>query len=117
MSAPIPPIGPSGSAPGVRRVGSRAIDIDEDQVESGADDGAAGLPMVIEAQPKPRPPRSKRAALAAFAAQLLGQGGQKRGLRGGAETLDKARNAYMEAEWSGPADRRLRTGRITKTDI
>ena len=115
MSAPIPPVGPSSGAPGVRRVGARALD--RDDVESSADDGAAGLPMVIEAQPKPRPPRSKRAALAAFAAQLLGQGGQKRGLRGGAETLDKARNAYMEAEWSGPADRRLRTGRITKTDI
>jgi hypothetical protein len=73
--------------------------------------------MVIEPQPKPSPPRSKRAALAAVAAQLMGQGGQKRGLRGGQETLDKARSAYLEAEWSGHSDRRLRTGRITKTEI
>jgi hypothetical protein len=73
--------------------------------------------MVIEPPRRAAPPRSKRAALAAFAAQLLGQRGQKRGLRGGPETLDKARTAYLEAEWSGPSDRRLRTGRITKTDI
>jgi len=51
----------------------------------------------------------------AFAAQLLGQPGIKRGLRGGPETLEKARTAYLEAEYSGPADRRLTAGRITKT--
>jgi hypothetical protein len=52
-----------------------------------------------------------------FAAQLIGQTGQKRGLRGGPETLDKARNAYLGAEWSGGADRRPSTGRTTKTEI
>jgi len=52
-----------------------------------------------------------------FTAQLIGQGVSKRGLRGGAETLDKARGAYLGAEWSGPADRRPPTGRITKTEI
>jgi hypothetical protein len=62
-------------------------------------------------------PRSRRAAIAAFAAQLLGQGGQKRGLRGGPETLGKARAAYLETEWSGPFDRRVRRGRITKTEV
>ncbi len=55
--------------------------------------------------------------MAAFAAQLLGQGGQKRGLRGGPETLDKARSSYLGAEWSGVADRRPPAGRITKTEI
>ena len=54
---------------------------------------------------------------AAFAAQLLGQPGIKRGLRGGPETLEKARTAYLEAEYSGPADRRLTAGRITKTKV
>ena len=52
-----------------------------------------------------------------FTAQLIGQTGQKRGLRGGPETLDKARNAYLGAEWSGGADRRPSTGRTTKTEI
>ncbi len=52
-----------------------------------------------------------------FTAQLMGQTGQKRGLRGGPETLDKARGAYLGAEWSGVADRRPPAGRITKTEI
>jgi len=55
--------------------------------------------------------------VAEFAAQLIGQGGAKRGLRGGAETLDKARSSYLGAEWSGGADRRPQAGRITKTEI
>jgi len=55
--------------------------------------------------------------VAEFTAQLIGQGGVKRGLRGGAETLDKARSSYLGAEWSGEADRRPPTGRITKTEI
>jgi len=62
-------------------------------------------------------PRGRRGAGAAFAAQLLGQGGQKRGLRGGKETLDQARSTYLGTEWSGPADRRPHPGRITKTEI
>ena len=52
-----------------------------------------------------------------FTAQLIGQGVSKRGLRGGPETLDKARSSYLGAEYSGDADRRPPTGRITKTDI
>ena len=54
---------------------------------------------------------------AAYAAQVMGQGGQKRGLRGGRETLDRARSTYLGTEYSGPADRRPGTGRITKTEI
>ncbi len=56
-----------------------------------------------------------QSAAAALAAQLLGQGGQKRGLRGGPPVLQGARAAYLEAEWSGPNDRRKPAGRITKT--
>jgi len=55
--------------------------------------------------------------VAEFAAQLIGQGGVKRGLRGGPETLDKARSSYLGTEWSGLADRRPPAGRITKTEI
>jgi hypothetical protein len=77
------------------------------------------LPLVIEqtAQPAPDQGMTRRGGVAAFAAQILGQDGQKRGLRGGPETLDKARSSYLEAEWSGPADRRPPAGRITKTEI
>jgi hypothetical protein len=114
MTDPISPIGGVGGARGVSR---RVIGEDEaSETGAGGEDGAR-LPVVIEPRPEAAPPRSRRAALAAFAAQLMGQGGQKRGLRGGPETLDKARSAYLETEWSGPADRRVRTGRITKTEI
>jgi hypothetical protein len=115
MTDPISPVnGPSGA----RRVGRRSADGDEapDAAGGQADAGGARLPAVIEPAPQPAP-RSRRAAIAAFAAHLMGQGGQKRGLRGGPETLDKARSTYLETEWSGPADRRLRSGRITKTEV
>jgi hypothetical protein len=52
---------------------------------------------------------------AAYAAQLYGQPGQKRGLRGGAPVLRAARTAYLEAEYSGPYDRRPPQGAIAKT--
>lgn len=67
------------------------------------------------AQPAPEP--DLLAGFAAFAAQVLGQPGQKRGLKGGPETLEKARAAYLEAEYSGPSDRRLPLGKITKTEV
>ena len=56
-------------------------------------------------------------AAAAFAAHVMGQSGQKRGLRGGAQVLDHARSTYLGAEWSGHADRRPAKGVITKTEI
>jgi hypothetical protein len=57
------------------------------------------------------------AGLAPFAAQLIGQDGQRRGLKGGQPVLDKARSAYLTAEWSGPNDRRVSAGKITRTKI
>ncbi len=54
---------------------------------------------------------------AAFAAHLLGQTGRKRGLKGGPPVLTGARSAYLEAEFSGPSDRRLPVGKMTKTEI
>ena len=53
---------------------------------------------------------------AAFAAQLLA-GAPRRGLKGGPETLEQARTTYLQNEYSGPADRRARKGRATKTDV
>lgn len=51
-----------------------------------------------------------------FEAQMLG-GGEKRGLRGGPETLERAKSTYLKSEYSGPNDRRPRPGRVTKTEI
>ena len=59
----------------------------------------------------------KLPAPAGVQAQLLGQDGQKRGLKGGSEVLDKARATYLEREFSGRFDRRPRKGKITKTEV
>ncbi len=48
---------------------------------------------------------------------LIAQEARVRGLRGGPGVLQSARSAYLEAEYSGPNDRRTRAGRITKTEI
>lgn len=53
----------------------------------------------------------------AFAAQVMGQAGQKRGLRGGPPVLDAARAAYLGREYSGAKERRPAAGKTTKTDI
>ena len=59
---------------------------------------------------------TKEADDATYAAQLL-SGGEKRGLRGGPETLDRAKSTYLKSEYSGPNDRRPAPGRVTRTEI
>ena len=66
---------------------------------------------------EPAADEPRRDGFATYAAQVLGQPGQKRGLRGGPETLDRARTTYLGTEWSGPSDRRPHPGQITKTEI
>ncbi len=68
------------------------------------------LPAVIEGQPGKSGPAPSRDQ--AFEAQLLGQGGHRRGLRGGQPVLDAARAAYLDAEWRGEDDRRLPAGTL-----
>ena len=82
-------------------------------------DSRAQLPVIIPGLGSTRvaAPKASPDQVAEFTAQLIGQGVSKRGLRGGPETLDKARGAYLGAEWSGVADRRPQAGRITKTEI
>lgn len=80
----------------------------------------AKLPVPVEGSaaetpPKPRP-QPAAGPDAAFSAQLMA-GTPKRGLKGGPETLDKARSTYLGAEYSGANDRRPKKGRITKTEI
>ena len=53
----------------------------------------------------------------AFAAQLIGQGGQRKGIRGGPPVINAARSAYLGTEYSGGNDRRPPTGQAKKTDI
>jgi hypothetical protein len=47
-------------------------------------------------------------------AHMIAQGARARGLRGGHKLLATARAVYLGTEWSGPNDRRIPAGRITK---
>ena len=78
-----------------------------------------GTALVLAQNPTPEPeaPSSDPMAEAAFTAQMLGQAGQKRGLKGGQPVLEQARSAYLEAAYSGPLDRRPAPGRMTRTKI
>ncbi len=51
-----------------------------------------------------------------ISAQILGQTGAAE-TASPANIAGKARAVYLGVEWSGPADRRNRRGRIAKTDI
>lgn len=62
----------------------------------------------------PLPPADPAAA---FAAQIMGQTGQRRGLKGGPPVLNAARATYLEAEYSGERDRRPPAGVIKTTDL
>ena len=75
------------------------------------------VPAIVSGEPvRPIPDHASEGA-SVFSAQLMGQDGQKRGLRGGPETLGAARSVYGATEWSGAADRRARKGSIGKTEI
>ena len=73
--------------------------------------------LVLATVPAPVPDAAEPVAEAAFTAQVLGQSGQKRGLKGGPPVLEQARSAYLGAAYSGPNDRRPPPGRVTKTEI
>jgi len=76
------------------------------------------LPIpVADPDTKPQGQRKARGPFAAFAAQILGEGVRKRGLKGGRPVIEAARSTYLETEWSGPNDRRLAKGRIARKDV
>jgi hypothetical protein len=52
----------------------------------------------------------------AFSAQLLGQDGQRRGLKGGPPVLGAARSGYLKAQHSGASDRRPKPGGVIKSE-
>lgn len=76
-----------------------------------------GLPVPVDAAHAVPPRADTPASAAVFDAQLLGQDGQKRGLRGGPAVIDNASASYNRIEWSGSKDRRTGKGRIAKTEI
>lgn len=115
MTRRIDPLSPiSGER---RRVARRQRDPAPDTV--APEQQIAGLPALIpgETAHASEPTAPPPAGGAVFAAQVMGQEGQKRGLRGGPPVLQQARSAYLETEWSGRLDRRPKRGQVTKTEI
>jgi hypothetical protein len=62
-------------------------------------------------------PRRVELRVSAYAAQLLGQDGQRRGLKGGEPVLRAARTTYLHTEHMGEGDRRLPPGTLRRTAI
>jgi hypothetical protein len=111
MTSPIDPI---RRAAQLRR--ARKTRADDGADEASHTEGS-NLPVPVDSPRTIPQPSAASAPEAAFAAQLIGQDGQRRGLRAGPTIIDTAKASYNKVEWSGANDRRARAGRITKTDI
>ena len=107
MTGPIDPIRP------IRLIGRRPKPAEQ----APAPDPAPVVNLTINVGQPQKPGRLQGEPPASAEAHMIAQGARVRGLRGGQKVLDTARSAYLEAQWSGPGDRRARTGRITKTTI
>jgi hypothetical protein len=95
----------------------RAARIATERAGQAYEPDRTGAPVPLDA-PQPATPRAEIPPNGAvFDAQLLGQDGQKRGLRAGPAAIDSASATYNRIEWSGAKDRRARKGRIAKTEI
>jgi hypothetical protein len=114
MTDPIDPISGRRKTPD-RRLAKRRSEADAPPPDRRNAVVPAGV-SVKHDNVRPAEPKTG-AAHAAFAAQLLGQPGAKRGLRGGAEVIDGARSAYLETKFLGAGDRRRGKGRAAKTEI
>lgn len=113
MTDGVRPVGPVSDRRGAqRREGERrAGSSSRDLVPVG---------KVVDETPDPASPAASTAPAdpaAAFAAQMYGQTGQRKGLKGGPPVLDAARSTYLGAEYSGEKDRRPPAGLIRKTEL
>jgi hypothetical protein len=80
------------------------------------EDAAPVVNVTVNLAPTPEPPSAPYRPPTNLDAHLIAQNARVRGLRGGQQVLDAARGAYLETEFSGLSDRRLRAGQITKTE-
>lgn len=108
-AGPIQPVGPGPE----RRRGQRRGQ-DRREIEAAETPGTALVPVGPVETHAHTPPTVETAA---FAAQVLGQTGQKKGLKGGPPVLDAARGAYLGAQYTGVGDRRPKPGQGKKTEI
>lgn len=100
-------------------VSARGASKTETHRPEGAEASASSnLPVPVSPVIAPRSFRDERPrGYAEFAAQVIGQGGERRGLRAGAPLMDQARDAYNRTEWSGSYDRRARKGRTAREEV
>jgi hypothetical protein len=83
-----------------------------------ADIVRANLPVPVSpAYDEPHTRQDFRHGDAELDAQLMGQTGERRGLRAGPLLIDVANASYNRVEWSGSYDRRAKAGRQTRTTI
>lgn len=117
MTGPLRPVGPVQPRGPQRRTGDRRRG--EERREGEAPPVRALVPADEPPVPAPEPPAAapSPAQPSAFTAQMIGQAGVRKGLKGGPPVLDAARGAYLETEYSGPRDRRPRPGKAGRTDI
>ena len=120
MTDGVRPIGPlEGPTVQERREGDRR-ERDRRTARAEAEKTGALVPTgerVDHAASPAKPAVSPTAPPALFAAQVIGQTGQKRGLKGGTPVLDAARSTYLGREYSGAKERRPPAGKTTKTEI
>jgi len=90
---------------------------DPEAAEAAEEAQVVRLPAPVDRVSRILPREENADGAAAFAAQLMGQDGAKRGLRAGPELIDSAKSLYNRTEWSGSKDRRTPTGGRAKTKI
>lgn len=117
-TGPVGPVGPKGPAEGQdRRAAQR-----RDSERRAASTSRALVPVgeVVDEMPDPATSAASSAPLdpgAAFSAHMMGQTGQRKGLKGGPPVLGAARASYLGTEYSGQNDRRPEAGQIRKTEL
>ena len=94
----------------------RAVRPEAGQPEDETSD-VVRLPVAVDRVSRILPRDDQSDGQSAFAAQLMGQDGQKRGLRAGEELIGAAKSLYNRTEWSGAKDRRTPTGGKARTKI
>jgi len=110
MTSPIDPI---RRAALLRRAARPETDVAEDAPDSTV----VNLPVPVGRASRVPPRADPGDGASIFAAQLMGQEGQRRGLRAGPAAIDSAKSAYNKTEWSGAKDRRSGKGRAARTDV
>lgn len=93
----------------------KAASYEDAPVDEVFDVSATGLPAATQRVSGSTGFRQERRDVdSGYVAQILGQHGERRGLRAGPSLMERARSAYVRIEWSGSWDRRARQGRRSR---